>query len=357
MSAITAAFRDGSIVARRNVLNVRRTPGALVTGIAQPIIFVLILAFVFGGALGGADYRQFLIGGILAQTLTFNSSFTAVYLAKDLQSGLIDRLRTLPMSRVGVILGRTSSDLVTSIISIAVILTCGLAIGWRVESGPLQVLVAFSLLLLFAFATSWIGATIALTAKSVEVAQNLGLLWLFPVCFISGADLSLSSSTSAGRVLVAIADPADSIGVDIETVPRQLWPEFDTYALHPEERLRMLSIGAPSGIGARIGAWTAKEAALKVSGSGLRTEPSSLRVDEHPDPEHAGWHRVHDAPALSAAAPSMCVTALAVGGNARASLASNRPQEVRLWRMPELLTALGCLPEAGYDGGELAHLA
>lgn len=173
----------------------------------------------------------------------------------------------------------------------------------------------------------------------------------------TSADLSLSSSTSAGRVLVAIADPADSIGVDIETVPRQLWPEFDTYALHPEERLRMLSIGAPSGIGARIGAWTAKEAALKVSGSGLRTEPSSLRVDEHPDPEHAGWHRVHDAPALSAAAPSMCVTALAVGGNARASLASNRPQEVRLWRMPELLTALGCLPEAGYDGGELAHLA
>ncbi|PPF34017.1 ABC transporter [Pseudoclavibacter sp. RFBJ3] len=190
MSAITAAFRDGSIVARRNVLNVQRTPGALVTGIAQPIIFVLILAFVFGGALGGADYRQFLIGGILAQTLTFNSSFTAVYLAKDLQSGLIDRLRTLPMSRVGVILGRTSSDLVTSIISIAVILTCGLAIGWRVESGPLEVLAAFALLLLFAFATSWIGATIALTAKSVEVAQSLGLLWLFPVCFISGAFVS-----------------------------------------------------------------------------------------------------------------------------------------------------------------------
>ena len=190
MNAVTAAFRDGGIVARRNVVNVRRTPGALVTGIAQPIIFVLILAFVFGGALGGADYRQFLIGGILAQTLTFNSSFTAVYLAKDLQSGLIDRLRTLPMSRVGVILGRTTSDLVTSIISIAVILVCGVAIGWRVETGALQVLTGVVLLLLFAFATSWIGATIALTARSVEVAQSLGLLWLFPVCFISGAFVS-----------------------------------------------------------------------------------------------------------------------------------------------------------------------
>jgi len=187
---LVSAVRDGWVVARRNVVNVRRTPGALVTGVAQPIIFVLILAFVFGGALGGDAYREFLIGGILAQTLTFNSSFTAVYLAKDLQSGLIDRFRALPMSRVGVILGRTTSDLVTSGISIVVIVLCGLGIGWRVDNGVGQVLLTFGLLVLFAFATSWIGAAIALTARSVEVAQSLGLLWLFPVCFISGAFVS-----------------------------------------------------------------------------------------------------------------------------------------------------------------------
>lgn len=190
MSAVVHALRDGGIVARRNVIGVRRTPGALVTGVAQPIIFVLILAFVFGSALGGDDYREFLIGGILAQTLTFNSSFTAVYLAKDLQTGLIDRFRALPMSRVGVILGRTTSDLVTSAISVAVILASGLAIGWRVHTDVGQVLLAFGLLLLFAFATSWIGAFIAMSARSVEVAQSLGLLWLFPVCFISGAFVS-----------------------------------------------------------------------------------------------------------------------------------------------------------------------
>jgi ABC-type multidrug transport system permease subunit len=188
--SIVGALRDGGIVARRNITGVRRTPGALVTGVAQPIIFVLILAFVFGGALGGDEYRQFLIGGILAQTLTFNSSFTAVYLAKDLQTGLIDRFRSLPMSRVGVILGRTTSDLLTSIISIVVIIGCGLAIGWRIEAGLGEAVVTFLLLLLFAFATSWIGAFIALTARSVEVAQSLGLLWLFPVCFISGAFVS-----------------------------------------------------------------------------------------------------------------------------------------------------------------------
>lgn len=198
---LVSAVRDGWVVARRNVVNVRRTPGALVTGVAQPIIFVLILAFVFGGALGGDAYREFLIGGILAQTLTFNSSFTAVYLAKDLQSGLIDRFRALPMSRVGVILGRTTSDLVTSGISIVVIVACGLAIGWRVHTGVGQVLVTFVLLVLFAFATSWIGAAIALTARSVEVAQSLGLLWLFPVCFISGAFVSADTLPGVLRTI------------------------------------------------------------------------------------------------------------------------------------------------------------
>ncbi|MGO1182817.1 MAG: ABC transporter permease [Micrococcaceae bacterium] len=198
---VVAVVRDSHVIARRNVANVRRTPGALVTGIAQPIIFVLILGFVFGDALGGGAYREFLIGGILAQTLTFNSSFTAVYLAKDLQTGLIDRLRSLPMSRVAVILGRTTSDLVTSVISVAVIIVCGLAIGWRAYSGVGDIAVTLALLLLFAFATSWIGAVIALTARSVEVAQSLGLLWLFPVCFISGAFVSAEMLPGPLRVI------------------------------------------------------------------------------------------------------------------------------------------------------------
>lgn len=199
--SMISAVRDGGVIARRNIINVRRTPGALVTGVAQPIIFVLILAFVFGGALGGGAYREFLIGGILAQTLTFNSSFTAVYLAKDLQQGIIDRFRALPMSRVGVILGRTTSDLLTSVLSITVIVVCGLVIGWRTHSHPAQVLLTFGLLLFFAFAISWVGAVIALTARSVEVAQSLGLLWLFPVCFISGAFVSAEMLPGPLRVI------------------------------------------------------------------------------------------------------------------------------------------------------------
>lgn len=193
MSAITAAARDSSVIARRNLLNVLRTPGAMVTGLIQPIMFVLLLGFVFGGTLGGDQYRSFLIGGILAQTLTFNASFTAVYLAKDLQLGLIDRFRSLPMSRVAVILGRTTSDLATSVLSVTATMLCGLAIGWRITGGPGPALAALGLLLLFAFAVSWIGAVIALTARSVEVAQSLGLVWLFPVTFISGAFVSVDT--------------------------------------------------------------------------------------------------------------------------------------------------------------------
>ncbi|ALV45192.1 ABC transporter [Arthrobacter alpinus] len=193
MSSLSTALRDSSVITGRNLRNVIRTPGAMVTSVAQPIMFVLLLAFVFGGTLGGAEYRTFLIGGILAQTLTFNASFTAVYLAKDLQMGLIDRFRSLPMSRGAVILGRSSADLVTSLLSIAVTLLCGLAIGWRVTNGIGPALVAMGLLLLFTFAVSWVGAVIALTARSVEVAQSLGLIWLFPVTFISGAFVSVQS--------------------------------------------------------------------------------------------------------------------------------------------------------------------
>lgn len=188
---MVGAVHDGGVVAWRNLLNIRRTPGSLVTSVVQPVMFVLLLAYVFGGSLGGDAYREFLIAGIFAQTLTFGASLTAIGLANDLQKGLIDRYRSLPMSRIAVILGRTASDLVTSVGSIVVVALCGLAIGWRASGGWGETVLAFALLLLFAFAVSWIGVVIGLTARSVEVAQSLGLLWLFPVTFISGAFVSI----------------------------------------------------------------------------------------------------------------------------------------------------------------------
>lgn len=200
MNTLLRSVTDSGVVAHRNLLNVLRTPGSMVSGVIQPVMFVLLLGFVFGSSLGGAEYREFLIGGIFAQTLLFNSSFTAVGLANDLQKGIVDRYRSLPMSRIAVILGRTLSDLATSALSLLVAAACGLLIGWRVTTGPGEVLLGVAVLMFFAFATSWIGAFIALSARSVEVAQSLGLVWLFPAAFVSGAFVSVTAMPAPLRV-------------------------------------------------------------------------------------------------------------------------------------------------------------
>ncbi|MBZ6253091.1 ABC transporter permease [Streptomyces olivaceus] len=186
-------LRDGLLIAGRNLLNLRRTPGAVVAALVQPLMFVLLLAYVFGGSLGGAEYRSFLMGGIFAQAVTFNASFTAIGLAADMDKGMIDRFRALPMPRGSVILGRTLSDLTMSAVTLVVTSLCGLLVGWRVQGPVLDAVAAYGLVLLFAFAMSWVGATIGLVARSVEVAQSAGLIWLFPVTFVSGAFVSVAT--------------------------------------------------------------------------------------------------------------------------------------------------------------------
>ncbi|MEU0475854.1 ABC transporter permease [Streptomyces olivaceus] len=186
-------LRDGLLIAGRNLLNLRRTPGAVVAALVQPLMFVLLLAYVFGGSLGGAEYRSFLMGGIFAQAVTFNASFTAIGLAADMDKGMVDRFRALPMPRGSVILGRTLSDLTMSAVTLVVTSLCGLLVGWRVQGPVLDAVAAYGLVLLFAFAMSWVGATIGLVARSVEVAQSAGLVWLFPVTFVSGAFVSVTT--------------------------------------------------------------------------------------------------------------------------------------------------------------------
>ncbi|MFF3982264.1 ABC transporter permease [Streptomyces sp. NPDC055808] len=182
--------RDASIVAWRNLLNLRRTPGSVITALVQPVMFVLLLAYVFGGSLGGAGYRTFLMGGIFAQAVTFNSAFTALGLANDMDKGIVDRFRSLPMPRMAVLLGRTMSDLLMSTVTLVITSLCGLLVGWRIDASAGDAMLAYLLILLFAFAMSWVGATIGLMARSVEVAQSAGLLWLFPVTFVSSAFVS-----------------------------------------------------------------------------------------------------------------------------------------------------------------------
>ncbi|MCF3960127.1 ABC transporter permease [Streptomyces fuscigenes] len=201
MNLLPRTARDAAILAGRNLLNLRRTPGSVIAALVQPVMFVLLLAYVFGGSLGGAGYRTFLMGGIFAQAVTFNAAFTALGLAADLDKGIVDRFRSLPMPRMAVILGRTLSDLLMSVVTLTVTSLCGLLVGWRINGSPTAAALAYLLVLLFAFAMSWVGATIGLVARSVEVAQSAGLIWLFPVTFVSSAFVSTSTMSGPLRTV------------------------------------------------------------------------------------------------------------------------------------------------------------
>ncbi|WP_040779512.1 ABC transporter permease [Nocardia pneumoniae] len=183
-------FRDSAIVAHRNLLTILRVPTLLVTATIQPLMFVFLFAYIFGASLGGGQYREFLLAGIFTQTVAFNAAFTTVGLAGDLQKGIIDRMRALPMSRLAVLMGRTLSDLVVNILSLAVMVGCGYVVGWRIHGGVADAVLAFAVILLFAFAMSWVGALTGLLSPTVEVAQSAGLIWLFPLTFISSAFIS-----------------------------------------------------------------------------------------------------------------------------------------------------------------------
>ncbi|MGH3451352.1 MAG: ABC transporter permease [Haloechinothrix sp.] len=200
---VVQGLRDGGIVTWRNLMNVRRNPELLLGATLQPIMFVLLFAFVFGGSFGGAPYREFLMGGIFAQTVAFNSAFTTIGMANDLQKGVIDRFRSLPMSRMAVLLGRTSADLAVNALGLLVMSLCGLLVGWRIRGSVLDAVLGYVILLLFGFVMSWIGALVGMLSGSVEVAQSAGFIWMFPVTFISSAFVV---QTSLPGPLKAFAD-------------------------------------------------------------------------------------------------------------------------------------------------------
>jgi ABC-2 type transport system permease protein len=205
MSANVGAVHDGWVVAKRNLIKIRRIPDLLIFSTIQPIMFVLLFAYVFGGAIRvpGVSYRDYLMPGIFVQTVAFGSAVTAIGLADDLQKGIVDRFRSLPMSRAAVLVGRTTSDLLQNVITVIVMSITGLLVGWRIHTGFARGVLGFALLLLFAYSMSWIAAVIGLSVKSVEVAQSAGFIWLFPLTFLSNAFVSTSSLTS---VLRPIAD-------------------------------------------------------------------------------------------------------------------------------------------------------
>jgi ABC transporter DrrB family efflux protein len=180
---------DALVLAKRNLIQIPRIPEELIFSTIQPIMFVLLFRYVFGGAIvvQGTSYVNYLMAGIFAQTVIFGSTSTGIGLANDLQRGLVDRFRSLPMAKSAVLTGRTLSDLVRNTFVIIVMWTVGLLVGFRPEGNVLSWFAAAGLLLLTSFAFSWISATIGLLVSTVEAAQSAGFIWLFPLTFASSA--------------------------------------------------------------------------------------------------------------------------------------------------------------------------
>jgi len=182
------AITDGLLVGWRNLKRVPRIPELFIFAILQSIMFVLLFAFVFGGAIpipGGGDYKAFLMPGIFAQTIVFASATTAIGMTDDINKGIIDRFRSLPMARSAVLTGRTFSDVIYNAGILLVLMLTGFAIGWRVDTGFVSLVGGFALLLLFAYAMAWLGVWLGLHVPTVEVAQQVIFTVLFPITFVS----------------------------------------------------------------------------------------------------------------------------------------------------------------------------
>ena len=188
--ALRWAVTDSVVLTWRSLVRIGHEPETLMDVTVQPVIFVLLFAFVFGGAIGlpgGGSYYEYLIGGMFGMGVAGSAPGTAVALVADLSEGIIDRFRSLPMSRAAVLIGRTGSDLLTQVIGALVVAVTGLAIGWRIHNGLGDALAAVGLALLFGYAFSWAGVCLGMKLRSVEAAQQLGFILFFPLVFISNA--------------------------------------------------------------------------------------------------------------------------------------------------------------------------
>ncbi|MFT4657069.1 MAG: ABC-2 type transport system permease protein [Candidatus Aldehydirespiratoraceae bacterium] len=189
-SGLRAVAGDSWVEASRHLRIIPRNAEVLVFATLQPVMFVLLFVYVFGGAIevpGFAEYNQFLIPGIFAQAMVFNSAFTSVGLTEDMLKGYIDRLRSLPMSRSAVLIGRTLSDLLRNMFTFVAMLLVAFLVGFRFEGSLLEALTGTGLLLFFSYSLSWIQALVGLNVSSVEAANSAGFLWMFPFTFISSA--------------------------------------------------------------------------------------------------------------------------------------------------------------------------
>jgi ABC transporter DrrB family efflux protein len=186
---------DTLVITERNLVRLPRSPDLLLAFTVQPIMFVLLFVYVFGGAIStpGFSYVDFLIPGIIVQNVAFGGFVTAIGLNEDLSKGLIDRFRSLPMARPAVLAGRTTADIFTNLLSAVVLVVTGLIIGFSFGTGALDIIAGFLLLGFFGYAFSWVFALLGLMVSSPESANSLGFIAVFPLTFISSAFVPVDS--------------------------------------------------------------------------------------------------------------------------------------------------------------------
>lgn len=212
---------SSATVVWRNLIHIKRMPEMLLDVTIQPVMFVLLFAYVFGGAIdvpGGGSYREFLLPGIMVQTIIFSSAIVAMGLTNDLQKGIVDRLKSLPISRQSVLVGRSISSLIHSSIGIAVMSVTGLLIGWRIRDGVVNGVLAYLLMLLFGFSMIWLGIWIGSLMRTVEAVQGFMFTVMFPLTFVANTFAPTEAMPSWLR-FVAEWNPVSAL----TQASRELW--------------------------------------------------------------------------------------------------------------------------------------
>ncbi|MEA2270063.1 MAG: type transport system permease protein [Solirubrobacteraceae bacterium] len=221
MSPLAATVSDTLVLARRNLIRIPRQPDLLIAYTIQPVMFVLLFVYVFGGAIQtpGFDYVDFLMPGIIVQSIAFGGFVTALGLSEDVQKGLIDRFRSLPMSRAAVLTGRTFSDVVLNCLSLVVLLAVGFLAGFNfVDASIGEILAGIVLLLLLGYAFSWIFALVGLFSSTPETANSIGFTAIFPLTFASSVFVPVESMPDGLRQF-AEANPFTTVADAV----RALW--------------------------------------------------------------------------------------------------------------------------------------
>jgi ABC transporter DrrB family efflux protein len=203
---LAEAAADSRVMATRQLRKVLRRPMYVVYLFVQPVIFVLLFRYVFGGAIKAPhlSYVNYLLPGIIVMTAIFGALTTGLGLTEDLKAGVVDRFRSLPIARSAVLIGRTAADLTVNVVSLLVMLLIGVAVGFRPTQPAYEVALAFVLVLAFAYVFSWISAYVGLVVRDPETAQSVGFIWVFPLVFASSAFVPTSSMPGALRAFADV---------------------------------------------------------------------------------------------------------------------------------------------------------